>query len=199
MDFHATRKKGYFDRGTHFGHSHQTKLLLFSMKANLWHHFHCAMQTDIDRSTHCKVPGVMKQVQVHIVEWLTEHELLVIYKKIKYKAHHFLIDFVDFTGVNRDEISSPVGGIPHIALLDLCSKVYAITWFFFFLGIFLRRVWLHYYLIRGVRGIFFRGYKVIFPDFFPGMKCFFSVENFHFGRPKTNFGGFEKVLSSLCN
>ena len=24
------------------------------------------------------------------------------------------------------------------------------------------------------------------------MKCFFPVENFHFGRPKTNFSGFEK-------
>ena len=49
MDFHATRKKEYFDTGTHFGHSHQTKLPIFSMKTNLWHHFfHCAMQTDID-------------------------------------------------------------------------------------------------------------------------------------------------------
>ena len=33
---------------------------------------------------------------------------------------------------------------------------------------------------RGVRGIFFRGGKVIFPDFFPSMKCFFQVENFPF-------------------
>ena len=40
--------------------------------------------------------------------------------------------------------------------------------------------------------IFFWGGKVIFPDFFPGVKCFFPVENFHFGRPKTNFSGFEK-------
>ena len=40
--------------------------------------------------------------------------------------------------------------------------------------------------------IFQRG-KVIFPDFyFPGVKCFFSVENSHFGRPKTDFSGFEK-------
>ena len=42
------------------------------------------------------------------------------------------------------------------------------------------------------------------------MKCFFLVENFHFGRPKSNFSGFEKwkakkkkkkkkVLSSFCN
>ena len=47
-------------------------------------------------------------------------------------------------------------------------------------------------LAGGVTGIFFRGGKVIFPDFFPSMKCFFLVENFHFGRPKTNFSGFEK-------
>ena len=45
---------------------------------------------------------------------------------------------------------------------------------------------------RGVRGIFFRGDKVIFPDFFPGEKCFFPVENSHFGRPKANFSGFQK-------
>ena len=31
----------------------------------------------------------------------------------------------------------------------------------------------------------------MFPDFFPGVKCFFPVENFHFGRPKANFSGFE--------
>ena len=36
------------------------------------------------------------------------------------------------------------------------------------------------------------GGKVIFHDFFPGVKCFFLVENFHFGRPKTNFSCFEK-------
>ena len=36
------------------------------------------------------------------------------------------------------------------------------------------------------RKIFWVG-KVIFPDFFPGAKCFFPVENFHFVRPKTNF------------
>ena len=45
---------------------------------------------------------------------------------------------------------------------------------------------------RGVRGIFFRRGKDIFPDFFPNVKCFFLVENSHFGRPKTNFSGFEK-------
>ena len=33
---------------------------------------------------------------------------------------------------------------------------------------------------RGVRGIFFRGGKVIFPDFFPDVKRFFPVENSHF-------------------
>ena len=60
-------------------------------------------------------------------------------------------------------------------------------------------------IIRGVRGKFFRGGKIIFPDFFPGVKCFFPVENFHSGRPKTNFSGFEKwkakkkVFFSFCN
>ena len=34
---------------------------------------------------------------------------------------------------------------------------------------------------RAVRLIFFRGGKVIFPDFFPDVKCFFLVENSHFG------------------
>ena len=55
------------------------------------------------------------------------------------------------------------------------------------------------------------GGKVIFPDFFPEVKCFFPVENSHFGRPKTNFqisvvlksekqkGGKKKVLLSFCN
>ena len=41
------------------------------------------------------------------------------------------------------------------------------------------------------RKIFLRG-QSYFPDFFPGVKCFFLVENYHFGRPKTNFSGFEK-------
>ena len=45
---------------------------------------------------------------------------------------------------------------------------------------------------RDVTGIFFWGGKVIFPDFFPGVKCFFPVENSHFGRPKTNFHRFQK-------
>ena len=60
---------------------------------------------------------------------------------------------------------------------------------------------------RGITGKFFWGGKVIFPDFFPGVKCFFPIENFHFGGPKTNFPGFwkvrskkkKKVLSSFCN
>ena len=38
--------------------------------------------------------------------------------------------------------------------------------------------------IRGITRIFFRGGKVIFPDFFPGVKCFFPVENSHFATPK---------------
>ena len=46
---------------------------------------------------------------------------------------------------------------------------------------------------RGVTGIIFWGGKVIFPDFFSGVKCFFfPVENSHFGRPKTNFRRFQK-------
>ena len=45
---------------------------------------------------------------------------------------------------------------------------------------------------RGVTGIFFWGGKVIFPDYFPGVKCFFPVENSHFGRPKTNLRRFQK-------
>ena len=48
------------------------------------------------------------------------------------------------------------------------------------------------WMVRGVTGIFFWGGKVIFPDFFPGVKCFFPVENSHFGRPKTNFRRFQK-------
>ena len=36
------------------------------------------------------------------------------------------------------------------------------------------------------------GAKSFFLIFFPGVKCFFPVENFHFGRPETNFSGFEK-------
>ena len=47
-------------------------------------------------------------------------------------------------------------------------------------------------LLMGVRGVFFRGGKVIFPDFFPSVKCFFLVGISHFGTPKTNFSGFEK-------
>ena len=43
-----------------------------------------------------------------------------------------------------------------------------------------------------VTGIFFWGGKVIFPEFFPGMKCFFPLENSHFGRPKTYFRRFQK-------
>ena len=54
------------------------------------------------------------------------------------------------------------------------------------------------------RKFFLRGQRHFFWFFFlPGVKCFFPVENYHFGRPKTNFNGFEKwkkkVLSSFCN
>ena len=44
---------------------------------------------------------------------------------------------------------------------------------------------------RGVTVKFFRGGEVIFPDFFP-VWIAFPVENFHFGRPKTNLSGFKK-------
>ena len=47
---------------------------------------------------------------------------------------------------------------------------------------------------RGVRGIFFWGGKVIFPNFFPGVKCFFPVENPHFGSLTTNFSGLKSEL-----
>ena len=47
-------------------------------------------------------------------------------------------------------------------------------------------------IFRGITGKFFWGGKVIVPDFFPCVKCFFPVQNFHFGRPKTSFSGFEK-------
>ena len=46
---------------------------------------------------------------------------------------------------------------------------------------------------RGVREkIFGGGAKSFLLIFFPGVKCFFTVENFHFGRPKTNLSRFEK-------
>ena len=45
--------------------------------------------------------------------------------------------------------------------------------------------------IRGVTGTFFWRAKS-FSWFFPGVKCFFPVENSHFGRPKTNFHRFQK-------
>ena len=47
----------------------------------------------------------------------------------------------------------------------------------------------HDTIIRGVRRISFKWGKVSFPDFFPGVQCFFPVENSHFGTPKTNFSG----------
>ena len=40
------------------------------------------------------------------------------------------------------------------------------------------------YLSRGVRGIFFRGGQSHFSCFFPGVKCFFPVENSHLVDPK---------------
>ena len=42
----------------------------------------------------------------------------------------------------------------------------------------------------GVKGKFSEGGKVIFPDFFPGMKYFFPVENFQFGWSKILFSPF---------
>ena len=43
-----------------------------------------------------------------------------------------------------------------------------------------------------ITGFFSEGAKSFFLIFFPGVKCFFPVETFHFGRPKTNFRHFEK-------
>ena len=40
--------------------------------------------------------------------------------------------------------------------------------------------------------IFRGGQSHFFRIFFPGVKCFFPIGNFHFGRHKTNFGHFEK-------
>ena len=44
----------------------------------------------------------------------------------------------------------------------------------------------------GIRGIFFKGGNVTFPDFFLRVKCFFHDRNFHLGRPKISFSGFKK-------
>ena len=70
---------------------------------------------------------------------------------------------------------------------EMCNDI-ADCWYFVELLCCLLRI----QLVRGVTGIFFWGGKVIFPDFFPGVKCFFPVENFHFGRYKTNFRWFQK-------
>ena len=49
-------------------------------------------------------------------------------------------------------------------------------------------------LIQGhKRNIFQRG-QSHFPDFFPSVKCFFPVENSHFGRPTRNFIGVLKLF-----
>ena len=62
-----------------------------------------------------------------------------------------------------------------------------------FVLIFFFQIWTELGAFQGhKRHIFFWGGKVIFPDFFPSVKCFFPVENCHFGRPKTNFSDFEK-------
>ena len=52
---------------------------------------------------------------------------------------------------------------------------------------------MHQWPERSAQGwkIFLRG-QCHFSWFFPGVKYFFPVENFHFGSPKTNFSGFEK-------
>ena len=51
------------------------------------------------------------------------------------------------------------------------------------------------YLQGRKRNIFQRG-QSHFLDFFPGVKCFFPVENSHFGGPKKKFHWFEKTSSS---
>ena len=55
--------------------------------------------------------------------------------------------------------------------------------------------------VRGVTGKFFWGGRVIFPDFFPGVKCFFPVENSILVDPKQILVVLksDKVLSSFCN
>ena len=53
------------------------------------------------------------------------------------------------------------------------------------------RIWTTPLLGTYKRNIFQRG-QSHFSWSFPGMKCFFPVENSHFGRPETNFSGFEK-------
>ena len=61
--------------------------------------------------------------------------------------------------------------------------------------------------VQGRKRNIFQRWQSHFPDFFPGVKCFFPVENSQFGRPKTNFSGFQKtktkthkkVLFKFCN
>ena len=54
------------------------------------------------------------------------------------------------------------------------------------------------YQHSGVRGIFFRGGKVGFPDFFHGVKYTFPVEIFHFGTPYLpQFSFFSSTFSFL--
>ena len=48
---------------------------------------------------------------------------------------------------------------------------------------------------RGVTGKFFWGGKVIFPDFFPGVKCFFPGRKFPFWYTQNKFDSFWKVKS----
>ena len=48
---------------------------------------------------------------------------------------------------------------------------------------------------RGITDIFFWGGKVIFPDFFPGVKCFFPSRKFPFWYTQNKFPSFSKVKS----
>ena len=47
-----------------------------------------------------------------------------------------------------------------------------------------------FHINQALEEIFSEGAKSFFLNF-PSVKCIFQVENSHFGRPKTNFGGFE--------
>ena len=54
-------------------------------------------------------------------------------------------------------------------------------------------------MTKGVTGKFFWGGKVIFPDFFPGVKCLFPSRKFPFWYTKNKFLWKKKVLSSFWN
>ena len=64
-------------------------------------------------------------------------------------------------------------------VLKFLRKTYSIVQYF--------EILLFAHSVNGVRAKFFRGGKVTLLIFPVSAKCFSLVENFHFGRPKTNF------------